>query len=229
MITTLIFDLDGVLVEFNELHKIAFIRAWNSIYPTHLIDDIFYMRVLEARSTLQKLDILESHLDISVDRLHVSELKQSITSDLLAAAPVYENTRAALEWAHAQGLTLACCSNSIRSTVLTSLRKLVPLTYFSVILSNQDISCAKPHPEIYMRALELLDVSREEVIVFEDSIVGKQAARAACLTVVDVVDALDITPAFLESCMVAMHAGIPRPLTKSVNIVIPMADGQRND
>lgn len=222
MITTLIFDLDGVLVEFKELHKTAFIRAWNDIYPTHRIDDVFHMHVLEARSTLQKLDIMETHLDISVDRLRVSELKQSITAEFLAAAPVYESTRAALEWAHAHNLTLACCSNSIRSTVLASLGKLVPLTYFSVILSNQDISCGKPHPDIYQRALSMLDVRHEEVLVFEDSAVGKQAARAAGLTVVDVVDALDITPAFLQAC-IAMPAGVPRPLSKAVNVVIPMA------
>lgn len=223
MITTLIFDLDGVLVEFKDLHKSAFIRAWNTIYPDHPIDDHFHSCVLEARSTHQKITIMESHLGKICDRKQVSDLKQSITTELLESAPVYENTRAAIEWAHSRGLTLACCSNSIRSTVLASLSKLAPLTYFSVILSNQDISNGKPHPEIYQRAISMLDVDPSEVLVFEDSTVGKQSAREAGLRIVDVVDAMDITPKFLEECIHRPVSGSIRPLNKSVNIVIPMA------
>jgi HAD superfamily hydrolase (TIGR01509 family) len=219
MIKAFIFDLDGVLVDFKDIHKTAFITAWNKTYHEHLIDDLLHARMLEALSTHQKIDILESHFGIQCDRLLVNDRKQSITAELLETAPVYENTRAALEWAHSQGIMLGCCSNSIRSTVLVSLQKLVPLSYFSVILSNQDITNGKPHPEIYQRAVSMLGVSSDEVLVFEDSLVGKQSARDAGLNVIDVVDAMDITPTFLETCKLSNK----RNVTKPVNIVIPMA------
>lgn len=214
-----IFDLDGVLVEFKELHKRAFIQAWNEIMESHSIDDEFHTVYLEARSTRQKLDILADHFGIIYDRQQVADRKQAITATLLQSAQVYQWTRLALEWAHTNGIRMACCSNSIRSTVISSLEKLVPLSYFSVILSNEDVANPKPNPDIYIRAIELLGVSTGSVIVFEDSIVGKEAARRAGLRVVDIVDAMDITPTFLSHCSVDRR----RPTPRHINVVIPMA------
>jgi len=214
-----LFDLDGVLVEFKDLHKKAFIQAWNECVPQYPIDDECHTRLLEARSTRQKLDILATHFGIIYDRDQVSNRKQEITSVMLQTATIYNRTVRALEWAHVQGIPMACCSNSIKATVLASLTKIVPLSYFSVILSNEDITQPKPSPEIYERAIELLGIPKESALVFEDSTVGKEAARSAGLRVIDIVDAMDVSPSLLS--YVLTHRVRPPP--RRCNVVIPMA------
>lgn len=221
MITCFLFDLDGVLVEFKELHMRAFIQAWNEYMPTYEINDQYHTLHLEAQSTRQKLETLSSKLEIDFDRLQISNRKQAITNILLLNAPIYQRTRYALEWAKSKGIRMGCCSNSIASTVLRSLEKLVPLSYFEIILSNEDVTHPKPHPEIYQRAIELLNTSSDQILVFEDSAVGKESARRAGLRVIDIVDAMDLSPRFLEFCYTTRRR--PFLSTHRLNVVIPMA------
>ena len=216
--TTFMFDLDGVLVDFKTLHRDAFIRAWNTAYPKLSIDATFHANHLEARSTNQKLDALRDYFNIEVDKLFVFKEKQAITLGMIGPMPVYSKTREAILWAHEHGLILACCSNSIRSTVETSLTKLVDMSLFKVVLSNEDVNAPKPSPEIYQKAVSMLGADSETTYVFEDSEVGKTAARAAGLKVIDVVDALDVTPGLLQE--ISIYGGRQEPT--QINVVIPM-------
>jgi HAD superfamily hydrolase (TIGR01509 family) len=213
----LIFDLDGVLVDFAGLHRSAFLEAWNSIYPDKHIDEVFHAIYLEARSTRQKLAIMKDHFE-NVDEHRVSELKQKITQEKLQTAHVYSSTRNALNYLKSKGMRMSVCSNSIRSTVLKSLEKLAPLDYFDVILSNEDVINPKPHPEIYETAIKMLKIDPTTATVFEDSAVGKAAARAAGLKVIEIVDALDLTPRFIELVL-----NDRMMTTYHYNVVIPMA------
>jgi HAD superfamily hydrolase (TIGR01509 family) len=215
----LLFDLDGVLVEFAVLHRTAFLKAWNSVHGAmHPVDIHFHAKHLEARSTKQKLALLAEHFSTDPRAQEVSLLKQFLTQELLAKASVYKRTVSAISWAHQHNIPMSVCSNSIRATVEASLEKLAPLSTFAVILSNEDVGKPKPDPEIYNTAVARLGVHPSEVMVFEDSAVGKQAARSAGLQVVEVVDALDISPRFLLDTLGGRIG--PAPV---YNIVIPMA------
>lgn len=217
--THFIFDLDGVLVDYKDLHRDAFIEAWNTICPVHSIDERYHSEYLEARSTKQKLALLQEIRNPAAPVQEISALKQEITQRRLATAPVFKATRDALRWAHERGIPISCCSNSIRETVRISLQKLAPLDWFSCILSNEDIETPKPHPQIYQEAVRRLGISSENVLIFEDSDVGKAAARAAGYPLIEVVDPLDITPSYLN--MLLTHRMLrPAPL---YNLVIPMA------
>jgi HAD superfamily hydrolase (TIGR01509 family) len=216
----LLFDLDGVLVDFRDLHKTAFIQAWNTLYPDQPIDDAFHERELEARSTKQKIKILTDQFpSIPVSEQGLSSLKQSITHILLEKEPIYRRVQETLRWLKEKGIPFACCSNSIRSTIQTSLEKLVPLDHFAFLLSNEDVVQPKPSPEIYETAQQQTGRPSHEILVFEDSVVGKKAARDAGLQVIDIIDALDLTPRFIEYSI--QHRR--RPLLSNVNVVIPMA------
>jgi HAD superfamily hydrolase (TIGR01509 family) len=216
----LLFDLDGVLVDFRDLHKTAFIEAWNTLYPDQPIDDAFHERELEARSTKQKIKILtERFPTIPVLEQELSSLKQTITRTLLEKEPVYRRVQETLQWLNEQSIPFACCSNSIRTTIQTSLEKLAPLDHFSFLLSNEDVIHPKPSPEIYQIALQRTGQHPHDILVFEDSVVGKKAARDAGLHVIDIIDALDLTPRFID--YVIRHR--MRPLLSKINVVIPMA------
>jgi HAD superfamily hydrolase (TIGR01509 family) len=214
-----LFDLDGVLVDYRNLHRDAFLQAWNNVHTAYTISPPFHAEHLEARSTRQKIAWLGTHFSIDPRCEEVSSLKQRFTQSLLEVAPVYQKTREALRHAKLAGVRFACCSNSVRATVETSLRKLGPLDQFEVILSNEDVAEPKPSPIMYTTAMTHLEATRDSAIVFEDSAVGKAAAAAAGLRVVEIVDALEITSAFLD--YVLKHGVRPSPPT--INVVVPMA------
>lgn len=59
---------------------------------------------------------------------------------------------------------------------------------FDLILTRDDVSMSKPHPEVYLKVLELMNVKSNECIVFEDSLSGVEAANNANIDVVCIYD-----------------------------------------
>lgn len=61
--------------------------------------------------------------------------------------------------------------------------------YFDAIVDGNDVSNAKPDPEVFLRAAELLNTVPENAIVFEDSVAGIQAANIANMTSIGIGEA----------------------------------------
>ena len=60
--------------------------------------------------------------------------------------------------------------------------------YFDIVITADDILNPKPHPETFLKCAKLMGVSPKDCVVFEDGILGMQAAKEAGMMVVDVND-----------------------------------------
>lgn len=60
--------------------------------------------------------------------------------------------------------------------------------YFTLVLTREDVKEMKPNPEIFEKVVEKLNVKKEECLIFEDSLVGVEAAKNAGIEVVAVQD-----------------------------------------
>jgi beta-phosphoglucomutase len=91
---------------------------------------------------------------------------------------VHEHTREAVRYA-AERVPLAICSGAARAEIepVVEAAGLAPL--LRGIVSSDDVSEGKPHPEGYLKALDLLDVPAADVVVFEDTEAGIASARGA--------------------------------------------------
>lgn len=70
-----------------------------------------------------------------------------------------------------------------------NLKEKAPLDeYFSLIYTREDVREMKPHPEVYEKILKVLQVKPEECLVFEDSLIGIEAANNANIDVVAMYD-----------------------------------------
>jgi dTDP-glucose pyrophosphorylase len=176
---------------------------------------------LEARPTKDKIGICNQILKTAVPMQEVSGLKQSLTEKLIGDFKGLATVTKTIKWLKLQGHTLACCSNSIRNTIRLALIKLDILDCFDLILSNEDVTKSKPHPEMYQKAAQHFGVAPQDCLVFEDSVVGKKAATDAGCVVIPITNSSDITIEFVKGC-IATTTRIPLSPPTAINLVIPM-------
>jgi HAD superfamily hydrolase (TIGR01509 family) len=128
--------------------------------------------------------------------LHVmlNDLKQLYTMELVHARckPLFQHEYA-LSRLKAEGYRLAVASNSVRNSIEVMMEKSNLRGYLETIVSNQDVKHGKPDPEIYQKAMGLLDVSPDETLVVEDNEHGIASARAAGAHLMIVQEVTDVT------------------------------------
>jgi beta-phosphoglucomutase-like phosphatase (HAD superfamily) len=192
-IRAVVFDMDGVLIEARDWHYEALNRAlghfgWNISRADHLT-------TFNGLPTRDKLDILTRTQGLPRE-LHgfLNRLKQRYTRELIVTCcePTY-NHRYCLSKLAADGYALACASNSIRQTIVDILQLAALDTYLPLVVSNEDVTNAKPAPEIYLTACARLGLHPSQVLVVEDSEHGIAAARASGCHVLVVADPDDVT------------------------------------
>jgi dTDP-glucose pyrophosphorylase len=122
------------------------------------------------------------------------------------------------------GYKLAVCSNSIRKTVLIVLSKLGIIGSFDLILSNEDVKNSKPHPEIYWKAMSMLECLPEETLIVEDSPYGLLAASRSRAEIMRVKSPDDVTYININKYIKKEKMNnIPKWKDEKLNILIPMA------
>lgn len=179
MISAVIFDLDGVLVDADELHYAALNRALNA-FDIDSISKQEHGAIYKGLPTRVKLQIMTERRGLPLS-LHgeIAKLKQILTiSDLEAAVPV-DQQKVDMLARLAKRYKVAVCSNAKRESMKALLKHTGLLSYFHCILSCEDVAQPKPSSEIYLRAMEKLHVNPNETLIIEDSEVGKQAAHAS--------------------------------------------------
>jgi len=120
------------------------------------------------------------------------------------------------------GLIIYVCSNAIRQTVETVIAQLGLLPYVDRLISNNDVTSPKPHPEMYWQAMIAEKVLPYQTLIVEDSYIGRKAALSSGGRLCAVKTPSDVTIERLYSEMQKM----PRPKQwedKKMNVLIPMA------
>ena len=223
-----IFDLDGVLVDIKLVHYDALNQAIANVAgQEYIISYEEHLAVYDGLKSKQKLDLLTKNKNLSIE-LHkdIWETKQKLTHEKLLDLQFNFKIVQLFEKLKSEGYKLACCSNSIKQTVDIVTERLGIKTYFDVLLSNEDVTNSKPHPEIFWKAMSLLNVLPEQTIIVEDSPHGLLAAnRAACETV-RVKNAQEIEKEnFIDILKQKNKPNImtPKWKAKNLNVLIPMA------
>jgi HAD superfamily hydrolase (TIGR01509 family) len=222
MITTILFDLDGVLVSTKKLHYDMLNLA---LPPPYTIEWEDHLCMYDGLKTREKLTLLTKHKGLP-SNLHdeIWHQKQKLLQqhlDHIHVEPCVLETLAALK---CRGYSLGCCSNSIRNTVHTILETTGMMPFFDVILSNEDVDRAKPFPDMYWKAMTLLQTTPDQVLVVEDSPTGLVAAYHSHAKVHRVSGPTDVRPHLLmESLSSTWKTAIPKWQNKRMNVLIPMA------
>ncbi|MBB4121154.1 HAD family hydrolase [Martelella radicis] len=178
-IKAVIFDMDGVLIEAKEWHYDALNRALGLFGYT--IERHEHATVYDGLPTKVKLQRLSIDKNLPT-YLHgfINEMKQRYTLEIIVerCRPRFDHEYA-LSRLKMEGYRLAVASNSTRDTVQQMMMKASLTPYLDFMLSNQDVKRAKPDPEIYLKAIEMLKLHPKECLIVEDNPNGLKAAEAS--------------------------------------------------
>jgi HAD superfamily hydrolase (TIGR01509 family) len=227
MIKLVIFDLDGVLVDAKEIHYNALNDAIQTVTGdtsmTIGVDE--HILLYDGLKTNEKLTMLTNKKGLPAN-LHTKiwDNKQANTLALLDA--IQPNIELQLIFANLRqnNYKIACCSNSIRRSVLVMLSKLGLIEYMDLILSNEDVKNSKPHPEMYWKAMSMMGVLPDETLIVEDSPPGLLAAARSRAHILRVNNPRDLTnPKLFSKLQEKQSVVMPKWQGGKMNILIPMA------
>ena len=186
MISTIIFDLDGVLIDATEWHYEALNEALGLFGYEIKRED--HISIYNGLPTSEKLKVLSDKHGLPLE-LHevIKEMKRIYTDERVERLchPSYDKQLMLLQLKK-RGFRLACCSNAQKYSVMNMLRRSQIDSYFELIIGNDEGFRPKPAPDIYLTAFERLSVKPQEVVIVEDAPHGIEAAKASGAKVIEV-------------------------------------------
>jgi HAD superfamily hydrolase (TIGR01509 family) len=194
MLKALIFDFDGLILD-TETPEVL---VWQSIYKEHG----FELPVDEWQKTIggygiSNFDAAEHLSLLSQGRLDTvsSRVRYREEADkIIHASPILPGVMHMIEQAKENGLQVAIGSSAPHSWVDEHVKRLGIFDYFDHIICQDDVppGRTKPNPDIFLKALDQLNVKKNAAVVFEDSPNGVTAARRAEIFVVAVPNPLTV-------------------------------------
>lgn len=188
MIKTLIFDLDGTLVDCKELHQQGFRVAVNTECPDVYYDDI----EVEGLPTREKIKYLQQKgFDCNADK--INQIKQNYTQEHIHEFVKYNLELESEMKILSEKYNLCVASNATQLFVYRTLDILKIRRYFKIINTATQYP-AKPDPLTFVDCLTATGSNSFDTVIFEDSEVGLAAARKVVVSenVIAVRDATDL-------------------------------------
>jgi len=225
MVKLVIFDLDGVLISAKDIHYHALNTAIEKVGDQYSITRNEHLNFYDGLKTTAKLLKLtkEKKLPITSHDQIWSE-KQKITQIELNNLVPKDNLTEIFGYLKSNDCKIACCSNSIRTTVYTALSKIGAMPFMDLIISNEDVKNSKPHPEMYWNAMSIFSLNPEDTLIVEDSPHGLLAAQRSGAKVLRVKNPDDLTKSKIKSFLNKKNEAMNTSWQdKKLNVLIPMA------
>ena len=188
-----IFDLDGLLVDTERF----FLKIFCDVLAEHGHEAT--LQEYRKYIGLRKEEMIETMLR----EPHIGKKARKIMREIFARSktryaidkppPLRPGAREIVEHLHQQNIPLSVATATQHRIAMIYLRSTGLDRYFHMVLGGEHVKRGKPAPDIYLLALKKFGVGKHEVVVFEDSPRGVEAAHAAGLRVVQIPDMLKPT------------------------------------
>ena len=172
-----IFDLDGVLVDACEWHKVALNDALKEVAGFEISEEE-HRSTFNGLPTRVKLNMLTQANRLSQD-VHdeVYRVKQEKTLKIIdQSSCVSQEKIDMIQRLKREGHSVACFTNSIRETAEAMLNSIGVLDLLDALVSNQDVENPKPDPEGYLYLMRRFSATSDRTVIVEDSQKGLSAA-----------------------------------------------------
>ena len=179
----MIFDVDGLLVESEEYWNRArrdYVAAYGRVWT-----DADQRNVMGLNS-VEWAHYIRTHFDVDVpDEELIADVKERLLGLYREHVPVLPGAVEAVRML-APLYPLGVASSSPRTIIEAVLVSLGIRALFAAVVSSDEVTRGKPSPDVYLEAARQLGVDPLQVAVFEDSLNGVRAAKAAGMMVIGV-------------------------------------------
>jgi len=179
MIKTVIFDMDGVIVDTEPVHHYAYNQHFEQL---NIEVNAEMYASFTGNSTKNIFERLKIQFNLCEDIATLVETKRNLFNDAFDNKEdlyLLDGVEDLIKDLHDNGMQLVLASSSATVTINRVFNRFGLHKYFTYIVSGEDFPKSKPHPAIFLKAAELANTPVENCIVIEDSTNGIIAAKAA--------------------------------------------------
>ncbi len=181
MIKAVIFDFDGLILDTESV----LYQSWKRLYAQYgctLPAELWAANIGGySYEKFHPLKYLEDACGQELDHETLNNQRRAWYVQTVEEQPLLPGVEQVIREAQVLGLRLAVASSSSTAWVPAHLERLGLADAFELIRCGNEVDHVKPHPELYLRALEGLGLHAQEAFAFEDSPKGVAAAKAAGL------------------------------------------------
>ena len=180
-----IFDMDGVLIDSGAHHRAAWRALLEELGVQPAQPD--YWRLTIGRPSVEAVPLLLGRETSWAEAQRLATRKQEHYRRLAAGGPtLVPGVAAFVAELEARSVPRAVATSASRRDVEGLLTHARLRDRFEVVVAAEDVQRGKPDPEVYLLAARRLGVAPEHCLVFEDALVGVQAARRAGMRAIGV-------------------------------------------
>ncbi|WP_439553766.1 HAD family hydrolase [Flavobacterium macrobrachii] len=179
MIQTVIFDMDGVIVDTEPVHHYAYVQHFKQLNIE--VSPEMYAS-FTGNSTINIYERLKETYNLAQDVQTLVETKRNLFNDAFDSKEdlyLLDGVEDLIKDLYTNGMQLVLASSSANVTIERIFNRYNLHQYFTHKVSGEDFPKSKPHPAIFLKAAELAQTPVENCIVIEDSTNGIQAAKSA--------------------------------------------------
>jgi len=201
----IVFDLDGVLADSTALVD----RAWETWAARHGVDPDRAVAIGRGRRAIEAIRILAPHVDPSEGAIEMETLEELQIESVVPIHGAPQFVQRAID----AGTPWAVATSGTRRIAMPRLRRAC-IPEPPVLVTADDITHGKPHPEPYEKAADALGFPPWECVVFEDAPAGMLAARRSGAKVIGIGGGNEHTAAYCDEAAldfedVAIEDGSP--------------------
>ncbi len=186
--------MDGVIVDTAKYHYLAWKKLADELgfefteEQNEAFKGVSRKRCLQILLELGEVDATQEQFDnwmIEKNEDYLSYIEEMDASEILPDVPKI------LDFLKANNIPMALGSAS--KNAIPILKKVGLLSYFKVVVDGNNVTKAKPDPEVFLLAAKDIGVAPTECVVFEDALAGIQAANTAGMVSIGIGDATILT------------------------------------
>lgn len=185
----LIFDLDGTIADTMPIHYIAWRNAAARYGIDFTVDLFAQLAGIPLYPTVERLNRLFGK---SIDPKEMGDAKELEYEQNMDKMEPIEPVISLIRKYHGK-LPMAVGTGGLKRLARKTLEIVGVDRYIDIVVSSEDVTHYKPHPETFLRCAELMGVEPAACQVFEDGMLGIQAAKDGGMMVTDVTEYYEVT------------------------------------
>ena len=186
MLELVVFDVDGLMLDTENVWKEAFDKAGNKYGIQNMGSTLFPQLV--GKSSRDEKEVLDRYLSQDIQELVIKEWERIGYGMLEKNVPVKPGLNEILDFLDAHHIKKAVATTTRRELTEERLKRVGVYDRFDYVLCGDEVTNRKPDPEIYLSVLKKMNTKAENAIVLEDSSVGVEAAYRAGIDCIQVPD-----------------------------------------